>query len=92
MVWIFAAIEREQDKVGAFDGVIDLILDVSFKFVIWIFETSSVNEKVTIVDFGDDVVARSTRFACNNSLLTTSEAIEETGLAGIGLTDNCYYG
>lgn len=92
VVWIFAAIEREQDKVGAFDGVIDLILDVSFKFVIWIFETSSVNEKVAIVDFGDDIVARSTRFARNNSLLATSEAIEETGLAGIGLADDCYYG
>lgn len=92
VVWIFTAIEREQDKVGAFDGVVDLILDVSFKFVVWIFETSSVNEKVAIVDFGDDVVARSTRFACNNSLLTTSEAIEEAGFAGIGLTDDCYYG
>ena len=92
VVWIFAAIEREQDKVGAFDGVIDLILDVSFKFVIWIFETSSINEKVAIVDFGDDVVASSTRFARNNSLLTTSEAIEEAGLAGISLADDCYYG
>ena len=92
MVWIFAAIERKQNEVGAFDGVIDLILDVSFKFVIWIFEASSVNEKVTIVDFGDDVVARSTRFARNNSLLTTSEAIEEAGFAGIGLADDCYYG
>ena len=92
VVWIFAAIECEQDKVGAFDGVIDLILDVSFKFVIWIFETSSVNEKVTIVDFGDDIIARSTRFARNNSLLTTSEAIEEAGLAGISLADDCYYG
>lgn len=92
MVWVFAAIEREQDKVSAFDGVIDLILDVSFKFVIWIFETSSINEKVAIVDFGDDVVSRSTRFARNNSLLTTSEAIEEAGFAGISLADDCYYG
>ncbi len=92
MVWVFAAIEREQNEVGTFDGVIDLILDVSFKFVIWIFETSSVNEKVAIVDFGDDVVACSTRFARNNSLLTTSEAVEEAGLAGISLADDCYYG
>ncbi len=92
VVWIFTAIEREQNKVGAFNGVIDLILDVSFKIIVWIFKAGGVDKEIAIVDFSDDIVARSTRFARNNSLLTTSEAIEEAGLAGIGLADDCYYG
>jgi hypothetical protein len=89
VVWIFAAIESKKNEVGAGDGVFDLVLDMSFKFIVWVFEAGSIDEDVLVVDFTNDIIASSTSFARNDSGRLVDEAIKEAGFASIGLADDC---
>ena len=91
MVWIFATIESEQNKISVCDGVFDLILNMSLKFVVRVLEAGSVDEDIAIVDFAHNVVTSSTGFACNNSRRLVNEAIKDAGFASISLANNCYY-
>lgn len=91
MVWVFAAIESEQNKVGVRDGVFDLFLNMSFEFVVWILKTGGIDEDIAVVDFAHDVIAGSTGFACNNSSRLMDEAIKDARFASISLANDCYY-
>ena len=77
MIWVFAAIEGEQDEIGVRDGVFDLVLNVGLELVVWVLETGGIDEDIAVVDTTHDVVASGTRFARNNSRRLVNEAIKE---------------
>ena len=89
VIWVFAAIEGEQDKVGVCDGVFDLVLNVGLELVVWVLETGGIDEDIAIANATHDVVASSTRFARNNSRRLVNEAIKEARFASIGLANDC---
>ena len=89
VIWVFAAIEGEQDEIGVRDGVFDLVLNVGLELVVWVLETGGINEDVAIIDAAHDVIASGTRFARNNSRRLVDEAIKEARFASIGLANDC---
>ncbi len=87
IIGIFRAVESEEDEVGAVDGVGDLVLDTGFKIVIRIFQPGGINQKETVVDASHDIIAGRSLFAGDDSDVFVGKAVQETGLAGVGLAD-----
>ena len=89
VIWVFATIEGKQDEVGVCDGVFDLVLNMSFELIVWVFETGGIDEDIAVVDAAYDVIASGTRFARNNSRRFMNEAIKEARFASISLANDC---
>lgn len=89
VIRIFGRVERQKNKVGGFDGVIDLILDASFEVIIRVLETSGVNQEKTVVNSGHDVVAGGAFFAGDDGDILAGKTVQNAGFASVSLTNEC---
>ncbi len=89
-IWVFGRVDSEDDEAGGGNGVFDLGLDGFFEIIGRVFETSSVNQDETVVDFGDDIIASGSLFAGDDGDVFVCKTIQQTGFTSVGLTDQSY--